>query len=51
MKKPDRGYDLTLDFDCLAYPSQVFDQPEDVVNDPDLSLNEKRAIQDRKSVV
>ena len=26
------------------HPSQVFDRPEDVVNDPDLSLNEKRAI-------
>jgi hypothetical protein len=44
MKKHDRGYDLTQDFDYLAYPSQVFDQPEDVVNDPYLSLNEKRAI-------
>jgi len=44
MKKHDRGCNLTLDFDCLSHPSQVFDEPEDVVNDPDLSLNEKRAI-------
>ena len=32
------------EFDNLLHPSQVFDRPCDVVNDPDLSLNEKRAI-------
>ena len=37
-------HDLIRDFDELAHPSQVFDHPRDVVSDPDLSLNEKRAI-------
>ena len=37
-------HDLVRDFDELAHPSQVFDHPRDVVSDPDLSLNEKRAI-------
>jgi hypothetical protein len=32
------------DFDDLLHPSQVFNRPQDVLNDPDLSLNEKRAI-------
>jgi len=36
--------DLAHDFDGLVHPSQVFEHPRDVVNDPDLSLNEKRAI-------
>jgi hypothetical protein len=35
---------LARDFDGLVHPSEVFDHPADVVNDPDLSLNEKRAI-------
>ena len=30
--------------DALLHPSQVFEHPSDVVNDPDLSLNEKRAM-------
>jgi hypothetical protein len=30
--------------DGLVHPSQVFDHPRDVLSDPDLSLNEKRAI-------
>jgi hypothetical protein len=42
-RKPNR-HDLILDVDGLVHPSQVFDHPEDVVNDPDLSLNEKRAV-------
>jgi hypothetical protein len=37
-------HDLVQDFDELAHPSQVFDHPREVVSDPDLSLNEKRAI-------
>src|ERR1700745_1398056 len=37
-------HDLALDFDGLVHPSQVFEHPRDVVSDPDLSLNEKRAI-------
>jgi hypothetical protein len=32
------------DLDTLLHPSQAFERPADVVNDPDLSLNEKRAI-------
>ena len=43
MKKDDE-HGITRDFDRLVQPSQVFDRPADVVNDPDLSLNEKRAI-------
>jgi hypothetical protein len=38
-KEPD-SYDL----DALLHPAQAFDHPQDVVRDPDLSLNEKRAI-------
>jgi hypothetical protein len=44
MKKYHHHDELTRDYDGLVHPSQVFDQPADVVNDPDLSLNEKRAI-------
>jgi hypothetical protein len=36
--------DLALDLDTLLHPSQLFDHPSDVLDDPDLSLNEKRAI-------
>jgi hypothetical protein len=39
-----RDYDLTWDLDGLVHPAQVFDHPRDVLSDPDLSLNEKRAI-------
>ena len=39
-----RDHDLMRDFDELTHPSQVFDHPQDVVSDPDLSLNQKRAI-------
>jgi len=39
-------YDTTglADLDALLHPAQAFDHPDDVANDPDLSLNEKRAI-------
>jgi len=37
-------HDLANDFDGLDHPSQCFEHPGDVVSDPDLSLNEKRAI-------
>jgi hypothetical protein len=30
--------------DAMLHPSQVFEHPSEVVNDPDLSLNEKRAV-------
>lgn len=33
-----------FDFDSLLHPAQAFAHPNDVVNDPDLTLNEKRAI-------
>ena len=36
--------DLALDLDTLLHPSQLFEHPSDVLHDPDLSLNEKRAI-------
>lgn len=32
------------ELDELLHPAQAFDHPTEVVNDPDLSLNEKRAI-------
>jgi hypothetical protein len=31
-------------FDDLLHPGRAFARPSDVVNDPDLTLNEKRAI-------
>jgi len=37
-------HDLADAFDALVHPSQVFEHPRDVVSDPHLSLNEKRAI-------
>ena len=39
-------YDTTgvHDLDALLHPAQAFDHPDDVANDPDLSLNEKRGI-------
>ncbi len=39
---PRRAIDL--DVDDLLHPAQAFDRPDDVVNDPDLTVNEKRAI-------
>jgi hypothetical protein len=36
--------DDAWDLDKLLHPAQAFDHPSDVVNDPDLTLNEKRAI-------
>ena len=36
--------DSALDIDALLHPARAFDHPSDVVNDPDLTLNEKRAI-------
>jgi hypothetical protein len=32
------------ELDDLLHPAQAFEHPSDVVNDPDLTLNEKRAI-------
>jgi hypothetical protein len=39
-----KPHGLFLDTDGLLRPWQVFDRSEDVVNDPGVSLNEKRAI-------
>jgi hypothetical protein len=36
--------DESFDLDDLLHPAQAFSHPSDVVNDPDLTLNEKRAI-------
>ena len=33
-----------VDLDELLHPAQAFNHPSEVVNDPDLTLNEKRAI-------
>jgi hypothetical protein len=33
-----------FDLDELLHPAQAFERPSDVVDDPDLTLNEKRAI-------
>jgi hypothetical protein len=38
--RPNADFEL----DELLHPAQAFDHPSEVVNDPDLSLNEKRAI-------
>jgi hypothetical protein len=39
----DRSRD-TFDLDQLLHPAQAFGHPSEVVNDADLTLNEKRAI-------
>jgi hypothetical protein len=36
--------DRALDLEAFLHPSQIFERPADVLNDPDLSLKEKRAI-------
>jgi hypothetical protein len=41
---PLRSDDGEWDLDALLHPAQAFEHPNDVVNDPDLTLNEKRAI-------
>jgi hypothetical protein len=33
-----------FDLDQLLHPAQAFGHPSEIVNDPDLTLNEKRAI-------
>jgi hypothetical protein len=38
--RPSANFDL----DELLHPASAFDHPSEVVNDPDLTLNEKRAI-------
>jgi hypothetical protein len=40
----DQNNEDSFDLDDLLHPAQAFLHPSDVVNDPDLTLNEKRAI-------
>ena len=40
----DRTRDDVVDLDDLLHPAQAFGHPSEVLNDPDLTLNEKRAI-------
>jgi len=42
MKDSDKR--TSLDLDDLLHPAQAFLHPSEVVHDPDLTLNEKRAI-------
>jgi len=44
LKKQTRDGDDFGTVDDLLHPAQAFSHPSDVVNDPDLTLNEKRAI-------
>ena len=40
----EKPTDEAFDLDDLLHPARAFSHPSDVVNDPDLTLNEKRAI-------
>jgi hypothetical protein len=40
----DRNNEDSFDLNDLLHPAQAFSHPVDVVSDPDLTLNEKRAI-------
>ena len=40
----EQNNEESFDLDDLLHPAQAFSHPVDVVNDPDLTLNEKRAI-------
>lgn len=40
----ERGSNDEFDLDSLLHPAQPFEHPSHVANDPDLTLNEKRAI-------
>ncbi len=40
----DREREDPFDLDALLHPAEAFAHPSDVVDDPDLTLNEKRAI-------
>ena len=48
MKNPDHlashREPFDLDLDDLLHPAQAFDHPKEVLADPDLTVNEKRAI-------
>src|SRR4051812_29873808 len=38
------GSEFAVDVDGLVHPWRVFERPSDLLNDADLSLNEKRAL-------
>ena len=40
----ERNNEDTFNLNDLLHPGQAFSHPADLVNDPDLTLNEKRAI-------
>jgi hypothetical protein len=40
----ERNNEDAFDLNALLHPAQAFSHPADVVSDPDLTLNEKRAI-------
>jgi hypothetical protein len=40
----DNSRDEVFDLDELLHPADAFEHPSEVVGDPDLTLNEKRAI-------
>jgi hypothetical protein len=42
--RSNEQFDDAGDLDALLHPSQAFGHPTEVVSDPDLTLNEKRAI-------
>ena len=45
MKKPNFSLPETdVELDILLHPAQAFEHPSEVLRDPDLTLNEKRAI-------
>jgi hypothetical protein len=45
MKNPEHSpKPFDLDLDDLLHPAQAFEHPRNVVKDPDLTLDEKRAI-------
>ena len=44
LEPEDSGHDDEFELDNLLHPAQAFEHPSHVVNDPDLTLNEKRAI-------
>jgi hypothetical protein len=39
-----KGNGVNFELDELLHPARAFNHPSEVVNDPDLTLNEKRAI-------
>jgi hypothetical protein len=43
-RRSSRGKRPEYDLDSLLHPAQAFEHPRQVVSDPDLTHNEKRAI-------